>query len=300
MTYITASSITKFLTCQRAYYYRYELGLVPVQTSEALSFGRAFHASMEAKNNGQSKDEAIRIGLTTLPDDEIQQATLIGLVTGYYHRYPENDYPTQPETRFEYRIKGVNMFRAAGVIDGLARKNDSEWILKEYKTTGSSIAPDSDYWDRLRHNIQLMNYLNALRKYKYNVTEINYDVTRKPAIRPKTNETAQQYADRLTADTIERPDFYYARRSVTILDDDVSSFEYDLYEICQQVRFLRSRSKDKIYVPELPWIRNVSQTACQSCEYKSFCLAGGVARRNEIPPGFEIGEKNPELNLKTQ
>ena len=298
MTYVTASSITKFLTCQRAYYYRYELGLVPVQTSEALSFGRAFHACMEAKNNGQSKDAAIRIGLTTLPDDEIQQATLIGLVTGYYHRYPENDYPTQPETRFVQKITWVNGFRSAGVIDGLARKNEYDWILKEYKTTGSSIAPDSDYWDRLRWNIQLMNYLDALKNTGYHVAEINYDVTRKPAIRPKTNETAQQYAERLTADTMERPDFYFARRSVTVLDDDLEEFIQMRYEICQQIRFHRKRGK--ISRPELPWVRNCNQATCQSCEYKSFCLMGSVASPSEIPTGFEIGEKNPELNLKTQ
>ena len=298
MTYITASSISKFLACQRAYYYRYELGLLPVQTSEALSFGRAYHACLEAKNNGCSLEDSLKAGLVLLADEEFQQATLIGLFSGYYNHYPENDYPTQPETRFEYKIKGVNMFRAAGVIDGLARKNDSEWILKEYKTTGASIAPDSDYWDRLRHNNQLMNYMNALRKYKYNISETIYDVTRKPAIRPKQNETAEQFAERLKADTLERPDFYFARRTVTILDDDIRSFEYDLYEFCRQIRFLKTRSKDKIYVPELPWIRNVSQTVCQSCEYKSFCLSGGVARKNEIPTGFELGEKHPELKLE--
>lgn len=39
ITTITASSITKFLACQRAYYYRYEMGLQTVETSDALLHG---------------------------------------------------------------------------------------------------------------------------------------------------------------------------------------------------------------------------------------------------------------------
>lgn len=295
ITYITASSIQKFLACQRAYYYRYELGLLPIQTTEALSFGRAYHACLEAKNNGATLEDSLKAGLVLLADDEFQQATLIGLFSGYFNRYPEETVKIQPETKFVQKIKGINGFRSAGVIDGLARKSENEWQLRESKTTGASVAPDSEYWDRLRFNIQLMNYADALKNTGYNVGETIYDVTRKPSIRPKQGETAEQYAERLKMDTLERPDFYFARRTVTILEDDLEAFIKMRYEMCLQIRFLRSRSK--VNVPEVPWVRNCTQTACQSCEFKSFCLAGGVARPNEIPTGFEVGEKHPELKL---
>ena len=108
ITYITASSIQKFLACQRAYYYRYELGLLPIQTTDALSFGRAYHACLEAKNNGQSLEDCLKAGLVILADDEIQQATLIGLFSGYFNRYPEETVKIQPETKFVQKIKWIN------------------------------------------------------------------------------------------------------------------------------------------------------------------------------------------------
>ena len=297
MTYITASSIQKFLACQRAYYYRYELGLLPIQTTEALSFGRAYHACLEAKNKGASLEDSLKAGLVLLADDEFQQATLIGLFSGYYARYPEAGLQIQPEMRFVQKITWLNGFRSAGVIDGLIRKNEDSWILKEYKTTGASVAPDSEYWDRLRFNIQLMTYMLALKNVGYNVDEISYDVTRKPAIRPKQNETAEQFADRLKADTLERPDFYFAQRSVTVLDDDLETFSKMRYEICQQIRFLRKRAK-ACSGCAAAWVRNCNQTTCQSCEFKNFCLAGQVATPSEIPTGFELGAAHPELQLK--
>jgi len=114
ITTITASSITKFLACQRAYYYRYELGLQTVETSDALSFGRAYHAAIEARNKGQTAEQAVCAGVTALGNQNEQLvATLSGLVHGYFSRYVSIHAPVKGAT-FGSQISrsGLNPFQS--------------------------------------------------------------------------------------------------------------------------------------------------------------------------------------------
>lgn len=294
ITTITASSIAKFLACQRAYYYRYELGLQPVETSDALSFGRAYHAAIEARNKGLTAEQAVIAGVTTLGGQNEQSvATLSGLVHGYFSRY-KNEAPmeTRSEIRFVHKI-GKNGFRAAGVIDGLAELNGG-YALLEYKTTSQAIDTDSDYWVRLRGNIQLNQYVDALETLGYPVREIVYDVTRKPSIRPKQNESMEDYAIRLREDCALRPDFYFARRQVSVLSDDIERFRTLRREICYQVAANRKRQK-RAATKASPWLCCNQQMTCTGCEFKAFCTHGSEASKDNIPTGFYLGEKNPEL-----
>lgn len=297
ITTITASSITKFLACQRAYYYRYEMGIQTVETSDALSFGRAYHAAIEARNKGLTADQAVVAGVTALGGNNEQLvATLSGLVHAYFSRY-ENDVPmvTRQEIRFEHKI-GKYGFRAAGVIDGLAELNGG-YALLEYKTTSQAIDTDSDYWVRLRSNIQLNQYVDALETLGYPVREIVYDVTRKPAIRPKQNESLEDYAIRLRDDCASRPDFYFARRRVSVLADDIERFRTLRREICYQIAANRKRQK-RAATKASPWLCCNQQMTCTGCEFKAFCLHGAEANDSEIPTGFYVGEQNPELRQK--
>src|SRR5690606_36744924 len=133
--------------------------------------------------------------------------------------------------------------------------------IVETKTTADSIAPDSDYWLRLRFNGQLMQYVLAARTFGWDISTVIYDVVRKPAIEPRQIplldaegrkvvldangervlkkdgspresgdkekgytlqtriETPEEFSDRLYQDTLARPDFYFARREVPILED---------------------------------------------------------------------------------
>ncbi|NCB75270.1 MAG: hypothetical protein EOM51_11105 [Clostridia bacterium] len=296
ITKITSSSLNKFLACQRAYFYRYELGLMPVETAEALSFGKAFHAAMEARNKGMTCEEALADGIIHVAGNEQSAATLSGLVYGYFARY-KDDQPLaiKSEINFTHKI-GKYGFRAAGVIDGLAELNGG-YALLEYKTTSQAIDTDSDYWVRLRSNIQLNQYVDALETLGYPVREIVYDVTRKPAIRPKQNETLEDYSARLFEDCAARPDFYFAQRRVSVLSDDLERFRTSRREICYQIAANRKRQK-RAATKASPWLCCNQQITCNSCEFKVFCLHGMEATESEIPTGFYVGERNPELKQK--
>lgn len=294
ITKITSSSLNKFLACQRAFFYRYELGLLPVETAESLSFGRAFHAAMEARNKGMTCEEALADGIIHVAGNEQAAATLSGLVYGYFARY-KDDQPLaiNSEINFTHKI-GKNGFRAAGVIDGLAKNSAGEFILIEYKTTSQSVDPASDYWDRLRSNLQVNMYVDACREHGIEVSKVIYDVTRKPSIRPRQEETLEAFAIRLRDDCEKRPEFYFARREVSILHDDLEAFRIKRKEVCYQIAALRQRGR-KTKNPASPWLCCEQQQTCNFCEFKSFCLYGAEASILNIPSGFYVGEKNPEL-----
>ena len=57
---ITHSSSTCASTCLRRYFYRYELGLVPSEETEATHRGSLFHLALELRDHGES-DEAIAV-----------------------------------------------------------------------------------------------------------------------------------------------------------------------------------------------------------------------------------------------
>jgi hypothetical protein len=333
---LTASALTTLLSCMRKYYYRYELGLKSTAERAALSFGTAWHRVMEARWQGKTAEEALSLALGDIETlDETQVATLTGLLTGYYKAYAEDPIKElHPEQEFQFALAGSRSFDVAGKIDGLGTMTDGRPVLLEHKTTSDSVAPDSDYWLRLRANGQIMQYVHAARLCGLPVEVVLYDVCRKPSIRPKLipvldeqgrkiindatgrrvlkkdgtpresagdgmilqtrEETPEEYGQRLTEDTLARPEFYFARREVPVLDQDLAEFEVQRLEISRMILSLRRASR-KTEKPHQAYPRNCSEMTCSFCDYKDFCLQNISVDQANPPAGFTVGERNPEL-----
>lgn len=297
---LTASRMSTLLTCPRKHYYKYEIGLVPATHSLALRFGSAFHNAMEARWNGATAEEALAKAVETAEQfTELDIATLSGLIIGYYSRYENDDIIASilPEVQFRQPIERSLTFDSAGKIDGIGTLKDGRCCLVEHKTSGEDIAPDSDYWMRLRFNPQIYQYVSAARSVGYDVQVIIYDVTRKPSIRQKQTETAEAYGDRLAQDTKERPDFYFARREVTVLDDDLDQFIEQRLNLGKMILYFRASAKRQKNA-EWAWPRNCNGMTCRSCEYSGFCLSNVTVDVTQPPMGFNVGVFNPELTTK--
>lgn len=293
---LTASRMASFLSCPRKHFWRYEVGLRRATDTDALRFGSAWHAAMEARWQGldctMAFDRAIK-DKTEL--DELQVATLSGLLAAYYTWYKHDPIKTvHPEVEFRHALAGSRTFDCAGKIDGLAVLHDERLALVEHKTAGCDIGPESDYWLRLKGNGQVMQYVLAARALGWDVEVVIYDVTRKPAIRQKQNETPEQFGDRLAADAQERPDFYFARREVPILDDDLAEFEVQRQVLARQILSCRGESR-RAHRPEHGWPRNVGEMTCKYCDYAGFCLQNAAVDAQHPPSGFTVGEAHSEL-----
>ena len=126
--------------------------------------------------------------------------------------------------------------------------------------------------------------------------KVIYDVTRKPSIRVKQNESIAEYAVRLADDTQARPEFYYQRREVTVLDQDLEQFLVQRLAIARMILYYRQSAR-KLAQPEWAWVRNCNGMTCRCCEYSSFCLQNLTVDVANPPVGFKLGEKNPELGI---
>jgi CRISPR/Cas system-associated exonuclease Cas4 (RecB family) len=107
-------------------------------------------------------------------------------------------------------------------------------------------------------------------------------------------ETPDEYCDRVYKDALARPDFYFARREIPVIDQQLVAFELQREAIAR--RILRQRQDEEGLVnPEDAWLRNVSEHTCNFCQFKSFCLSNIHPNINNPPEGFEVRGFNPEL-----
>ncbi|MDD5704951.1 MAG: PD-(D/E)XK nuclease family protein [Kiritimatiellae bacterium] len=293
---LTATRMATVLACPRKHYWRYEVGLHAVTDGMALRFGTAWHATMEGRWQGLAPEDALLAAVKDQTFDEITVATLVGLLGAYYARYADAEVVKELHAEVEFRLPlaGSRTFDAAGKIDGLGVLQDGRLALVEHKTCGTDIASDSDYWLRLRFNQQVYQYVLAARALGWDVQLAIYDVTRKPAIRQKQGETASEFGDRLAADAKERPEFYFARREVPILDQDLAEFEVQRLALSKQILFFRAAARSARR-PEHGWPRNCGEMTCKCCEFERFCMANVSVDVGNPPAGFRVGAANPEL-----
>jgi hypothetical protein len=310
-----------------------------ISSSLPLRFGSAWARAMEARWHGKLFEDALAFAVPEGCDlDELAIATLSGLLAGYYKRWSgqaEFIKTIHPEIEFRKPLTGSRTFEEAGKIDGLGTQVDDLLVLWEAKSTAESVAPDSEYWNRLRYNTQIFQYVLAARELGWNPEIVIYDVVRKPAIEPKgipildedgckivqdaegnrvfkkdgkpresgdtakgyflqsRLETAEEFGERLVKDTLERPDFYFARREVPILEQDLESFKVHRLIVAKNILHYRSMEK-KLSNPADAWIRAVSKWNCQGCAYSGFCLQNIFIDPKQPPAGFHI-QLNPEL-----
>jgi len=88
------------------------------------------------------------------------------------------------------------------------------------------------------------------------------------------------------ADTLERPDFYFARREVPILEDELARFREERDQLAAEIAW-RRRSR--------AWPRAVSEMSCRICEFAGFCLQGMQADAEHVPAGYMCGRAHEEL-----
>jgi len=294
---LTASRMSSFLFCQRKHFWRYEIGLRRQVDADALRFGTAWHTAMESRWNKASLDVAFQAAISDKTLDKVQAETLSGMLVGYYSLYQDDPVKTvHPEVEFRYPLAGSRKFEVAGKIDGLCVMQDDSLALLEHKTAGCDIGPDSDYWIRLRGNPQVMQYILAARQLGWDVSRVIYDVARKPAIRVKQNETPEQFGERLAIDTKERPEFYFARRDVPILEDDLAEFEIQRNVLARQILTCRAEARRHDH-QERGFPRNIGEMTCKLCDYSSFCLQNVIPDLNHPPAGFTVGEIHTELTV---
>jgi len=112
-------------------------------------------------------------------------------------------------------------------------------------------------------------------------------------------ETPDEFCDRLWKDTLARPAFYFVRREVAILENDLEAFSRQRESMARVIEHFRSCESGADHEPRTrdpeAWPRNVSSNTCDLCSFKSFCLQNINIDINHPPEGFAVKAFNPEL-----
>jgi len=175
--------------------------------------GKVFHKALDFRAQGLDIDDSIiraltdyDEGLLQLKGEEwkkrvVEREVIARLIAGYFWRWQEMDKEIEvvaSELPFELPIynpvtnKADSVFVIAGKIDKIIKLADGRLAVMEHKTTSDDIVVTSDYWRRLRIDIQISVYYLAARMLGYQVETILYDVVRKPSYsKPKQLTQAQ-------------------------------------------------------------------------------------------------------------
>lgn len=222
---------------------------------------------------GQLTSDVIGNVLHKKARNTLDALTAHALFEGYARRYA--DFFCSPDVRIvevehEFRNPIYNpdteaehpVFEGGGKMDGIL---EVKGVLKllEHKTTSEAIDPAANYWDRLKLDNQISKYIINGRLRGIDIQEILYDVIRKPTIKQTKKETEHDYFFRLQEDIAERPEFYYAQRSLARHDSELIEHMRDDWQLAEQISWHRQHKV---------WPRNPSAcTMYGSCEYFDLC-----------------------------
>jgi hypothetical protein len=183
-------------------------------------------------------------------------------------------------------------YAIAGSIDAIV--SDASGVHNvEHKTTSQDISAGAAYWsNRVTLDPQVSTYEAAAREMGYDIRDTIYDVIRKPEMQPlkatpeeqrkytkptksepvprlyanqrETDESLEEYRDRLTKDIVARPDWYFQRMTIVRLERDTEEHHSDVKQTAAAIRFATENDA---------WPR--SPNACERfrrlCEYHPVC-----------------------------
>lgn len=218
-----------------------------------------------------------RIDELASPDDWVMAATIRGLIRGYDARWGDaqrhirhtgtEKVLTAPLVNIETGRQS-RTYSLVGILDKTADDN-GELEIFDHKTTSSDIAePDGFYWRQLVIDSQPSLYELLALCNGEKVSRVTWDVTKKPAIRPKEiskkdhaealatatycgfdlsghtlryladcqRENAEMFAHRVAADAIADPDKFYARRHAPRTREQLAEYAKELWQIGDQIR----------------------------------------------------------------
>lgn len=247
---ISASKVKCYKACKRAYYFRYVEELVPVETAQPLVDGSNYHAMIEQlyKNGWFEAD--------------VENNPKIAAMAAAYEKYiyPQFKVKAAEET-FEYKLN--DDVQLVGRFDGIA----DDGLIVEHKTTSADV--DDEYIYNLQWDEQILTYMLASGK-----NEMYYTVCKKPTIRQKQSETAEEYYERCCAWYAEDTDKKIRVISVERSEKEIEQQKTDLEFIANRMEhdlLLYEGLKD---FKESVFYRNQSHCTCygRRCEFASICL----------------------------
>lgn len=243
----TASALKTFRRCKRKFFWKYIARLSPRANDKNLLIGAAFHnclgqwykgkrssMAMIARKYYSELSEAVKnnAGIVdpSIYDDMLAMAdAFCGMMVGYANTY-EDDRKSwnilRPSIERQFMIDMGDFFYA-GKIDLVVESKNAQQLV-EHKT--SSKLRDT-YINRLPLDTQIRGYIFGWQSMTGSkINEVLYDVIVKCRIRRKTDESIDDYAERIADVYCSQPDRYFYREKLSFDQSQLDAFIYELHQ----------------------------------------------------------------------
>lgn len=209
MPSISASSYGTLRTCPRLFYFEQVLYMQRVREEGARAFGTLYHKGLESwwQHAGEgdapwaSTDDALMAALAAINEnarhadtDQYERAAADALMIGYHVRWKSlaftrvgagvEEWFKEPLVDPDGRpVPGWNIIgRKDACVQFLDKSRAS---IVEHKHTRQDITFGSQYWERIKVDMQSSMYLDSVRAHGIDATEVLYDVSRRPDLSPE-------------------------------------------------------------------------------------------------------------------
>jgi hypothetical protein len=200
---VSHSELRTFLTCPTKHRFQYGLQRESAAPkADVLTKGGQIDVACAALEGGGVEE-------TTWPEDPSCRA----LVRAWDNYWPNDFVAEEHHVKFRFELQPglelIGEFDAIGTYQGRR-------VILERKSSSEDISPGSAYWQRVElSDAQVSLYLLAAERLGLGVTEILYDVLRKPALRLKKGETPVAFEQRCLETIAEDPEHYFQRKILT-------------------------------------------------------------------------------------
>jgi hypothetical protein len=261
---LTQSRLRAFRKCRRYHKLRYLDGIRSATASEPQSFGTLVHHGLESwwKSGTWTLEGVESDPIQLIKAEEVLEAYT---VHAWFDRAEYDVLAVERPVMFPLinpeTMQASRTYEMGAVLDlVLKRRATGEVILVEHKTTGADFSDDAaDYWRRLAMDSQLSIYVVGCEASGFPVDRIIYDVIARPQIRLKlatpvearrytkkdgkldarqreTDETPEEFRERLRADIAERPERYYGRREIARMESELHDGMLDVWQEAKAIR----------------------------------------------------------------
>lgn len=281
---LTNSARSVFLNCRKKYQYQYVYGLAPRKPSIPFLVGGLFHEELDLMyTQGEFDEDACRVriqkacakasraeGLTSEDSEKIymQQAIAVGAVKGYAEQYLKADLKEWEviEAEGAFKIELPGGWTYYGKTDLVVEERKTGKIkLVEHKTAGKL---DVAYVAKLPLDNQILGYAWGKSEQKIRLDGVIYNVTKKPSIRQKQNESLNEFYRRIEMEYTSRPEEYFYREPLSFSTKDIKRFSEELKKFMEEID--RCHEEDFFY-------QNTGHcTALGVCPFMKLCTDGAT------------------------
>jgi hypothetical protein len=300
---VSHSELRTFLACPTKH--RFAYGLQRESTApraDALTKGGQIDVACADLGAG---------GQARAPPDAPEIRALVSAWAGYWP--PEQFRAEQHHVKFRFELQPglelIGEFDAIGTYQGRR-------VILERKSSSEDISPGSAYWQRVElSDAQVSLYLLAAERLGLGVTEILYDVLRKPALRLKKGETPEAFEQRCLEAISEDPEHYFQRKVLTRNERERAAHVRD---VTGTVRLMQAAA---FLGEDTPRNTGSCWAYGRPCEFFSVCGLGASINDPELfraressksrteasaaqtiaapPPELAVGTSDPEVSPLT-